>query len=539
MVLYHASTVYHTLCCITHKLAKCSKEAAELLIVESMLPQEELQAFVSRLQKTGWFSRVMIVPEGRFLLKRGARLNSESTTKEIDMVIVNICNALEQWYPGNLRKFEEYNIAGDNWSVGVYLLHNHIPYHYFEDASGILGDVKRFGRIIRNFDESNYIIMEYLQGAGRNPIVQKKYCRLNCQPDGFQDELAENFEIYDCVSQLSTAERDKLLEVYRCKTYSLNEDRPAVLFLSQRLPTLTIQELEIQEKMTTLLIDYFCDESFLVIKPHPKDVWINYKKLLPNCHVIERQIPSELLPFLFESHTIALEGRPIFHLCITPNSTSIHGLSNLSEEQLIFGNDIEIHYDRLHLYYLISNLIYYIDTGQKMLVSPVAIRYLEKFFIAAGRKELIQKLQPDCESELGQKQLVQIYEDDQMMMEEAEVVIYEKRPEQFLFALEEEQILSDYMILNYQLVSMNQEEHLEKNEEYVWIYAREEEIKRRILMFQGERILSNTGFILKYETKAANELLIAKGKLRAMEDAMACMKEEMAQRTKEVGKWKE
>ena len=52
MILYHGSTVYHSLCAIVHKLAFHPDEKAELLLVQYMFPEEEMAYFIANLPKT-------------------------------------------------------------------------------------------------------------------------------------------------------------------------------------------------------------------------------------------------------------------------------------------------------------------------------------------------------------------------------------------------------------------------------------------------------------------------------------------------------
>ena len=340
-VLYHASTVYHVLCCISHKLYYHRKEQSVLMIVEYMLPKPQLKEFVAQLKTTRWFTEIYIVPEQKFLMSRGSKLKSDSTEEEIETVVRNVSASVEKWSPVDLFLFDEYNIAADNWSVGVFLLYHRIPYNYFEDACGILGDMERFLRIIKNFNETNYYMSQYLGGVGRSEIVQKKYCSLENQPDGFIDDRACDFTIYQCVKGLEAEDISRLLQLYQADVMPQLESRDMVLFLSQRLPTLPDPQLEIQEKMTTLMIDYLCPDSQIIVKPHPKDVWVDYHKLLPGCEVLDQAIPSELLPFVFEKQ----DQQRKLRLCMTPNSTSIHGLSSVCEHSIGFGNDYEKNFD--------------------------------------------------------------------------------------------------------------------------------------------------------------------------------------------------
>ena len=90
MVLYHVSTTYQLLYCITHRLARHPREGAGLLLVEYIFPEARRKETVQRLLDTGWFSFVRLVPENQFKLRRGNSLTESSSPQEIEGVIRNI-----------------------------------------------------------------------------------------------------------------------------------------------------------------------------------------------------------------------------------------------------------------------------------------------------------------------------------------------------------------------------------------------------------------------------------------------------------------
>ena len=53
MILYHASTMYHLLCCIVHKLAYHPDDNAELLMLEYIKPDKNRKAFLKQVLDSG------------------------------------------------------------------------------------------------------------------------------------------------------------------------------------------------------------------------------------------------------------------------------------------------------------------------------------------------------------------------------------------------------------------------------------------------------------------------------------------------------
>lgn len=197
MILYHGSTAYHVLYSIVHKVYFHKNEKAVLMITEYMSQKGDLEVFIQKIKERGWFEDILVIPEAEFRRKVGRKLTERSESEEIENVIKDMNDVLLQWYPAGFKQFNELYVAGDQWSVGVYLLSNKIPYYYMEDASGLLGDETRYLNLMKESTPQNYIICEYLQGAGRNRIVKGKLCDIDNQPKDFYDEKAIDYSIYN------------------------------------------------------------------------------------------------------------------------------------------------------------------------------------------------------------------------------------------------------------------------------------------------------------------------------------------------------
>ena len=168
MILYHGSTAYHVLYSIIHKLYYHYEDKAVFMITEYMKPKDELAAFVEKLSQYHWFEEILIVPESAFRKITGRKLNEKSRASEVNKVVDKMCELVEEWYPSGFSQFDEIYLAADQWSVGTYLLKHHIPYCYMEDASGMLGEEERYLKLLRDTNVHNYVICQYLRGAGRS-----------------------------------------------------------------------------------------------------------------------------------------------------------------------------------------------------------------------------------------------------------------------------------------------------------------------------------------------------------------------------------
>lgn len=349
MILYHASTMYHLLCCIVHKLAYHPDDDAELLMLEYIKPDKNRKAFLKQVLDSGFFATARYVPEQKFKLKKGNALDDTSNEKEIKAVIENISKTFESWFDEDITKFDEIYVASDQHSLGIYLTSKGIPYHYFEDASGMLSEQSRYISITKSNNMTNHIINEYLGCMGRNSCVKSKLCDLRHQQKGFYDEKAEDFCIYDILKFKIPDKVQEIIKFFGDIPHKIRGDKKICLYLTQDLNTLKIKDLDLQELMMTTLVDYMCgDEYVLVVKPHPKDRWQNYRRIFSDCILLEKSEPSELLPFVIDREV---------DMALTASSTSIRGVDKFAIHSYCFTTDIETNRERIDDMYVAALLL--------------------------------------------------------------------------------------------------------------------------------------------------------------------------------------
>ena len=349
MILYHASTMYHLLCCIVHKLSYHPDDDAELLMLEYIKPDKNRKAFLKQVLDSGFFATARYVPEQKFKLKKGNALDDTSNEKEIKAVIENISKTFESWFDEDITKFDEIYVASDQHSLGIYLTSKGIPYHYFEDASGMLSEQSRYISITKSNNMTNHIINEYLGCMGRNSCVKSKLCDLRHQQKGFYDEKAEDFCIYDILKFKIPDKVQEIIKFFGDIPHKIRGDKKICLYLTQDLNTLKIKDLDLQELMMTTLVDYMCgDEYVLVVKPHPKDRWQNYRRIFSDCILLEKSEPSELLPFVIDREV---------DMALTASSTSIRGVDKFAIHSYCFTTDIETNRERIDDMFVVALLL--------------------------------------------------------------------------------------------------------------------------------------------------------------------------------------
>ena len=518
MILYHSSTAYHVLCAVVHKMCYHGDEDAVLMITEYLFSGKDSYVFLRRLKQSGWFKEVLVIPERQLKKEIGKRLNESSTRDEIEEVLDKTCNAVKNWSTYEFEKFDEIYVSADIWSVPIYIIRNKIKYHYIEDASGMLGEERRYLKLLREINPHNYVVCEYLKAAGRNKMVIDKLCDADNQPEGFYDNKQVDFSIYKTMKKLDKETRKQIIKLYGGEIIRRKTDKRRMLFLTQYHNNLEIQSIAIQKKMTTLLIDYFANDYEVIIKPHPKDRYLPYENIIEGSRVIKNSVPSELIPFV-------VDGK--IDLVITPNSTSIGGMKNTCENVMSFGEEIETGYEKLHLYYaaayIIAELTEVNDKGiqkekntEKYVINTehanevFAKNYLELFGLEYNEPAA------DADAKyifIDSGWNSRILKNDAQKFGADDCIIF----------LEEENLSTFLMypwidrekLAEIEITVINSEYSYDKKS--IWFYSRDKNILKRVKNLTMEKKLENSDILVKIEAKEAVEKRILEGKLRALE----------------------
>ncbi len=518
------------------------------MITEYLFAGNESETFLRRLKKTGWFKDILIIPERQFKKEIGKRLNESSTRDEIEDVLDKTCKVVKNWSCYEFEKFNEIYVSADIWSVPVYIIKNRLPYHYIEDASGMLGEERRYLKLLREINTHNYVVCEYLQAAGRNKMVIDKLCDKDNQPKGFYDSKELDFSIYKTMKKLDEKTRKEIIRLYDGRIIKADKNKKRMLFLTQYHNNLEIQSISMQRKMTTLLIDYFAKDYEVIIKPHPKDRYLPYENIIKGSKVIKNSVPSELIPFV-------VEGK--IELVITPNSTSAGGMKNTCDKVLSFGEEIETEYEKLHLYYaaayITAGIIGVCDNKYEKNNVPES----KEVAVQSGEKQIREKIiiNTDYANEIFAKNYLELFGIDEFLdkkkskcYEEVSRIfidsgwnsrILKKDHECFcrndsIIFLEEDNLSTFLMypwvikekLVEIEITVINSEYSQDKKS--IWFYSNKKNILKRVKNIDMERKFDNSDITLKIKAKEAVEKRILEGKLKALEIMLKRQDSEMA-----------
>lgn len=516
-VLYHGGTVYQVLSCIVHRMAYHQEDEVTLMIADHYAKKQVLENFVQKMKQLQLFDEVLIVPEQEFKKKRGKKLTGKSTSAEIEKMIQNICDAFEQWYP-NFSDFEEVYVASDNWTVGIYCLAKEIPYQYFEDSCGILTDRKRYYSILRGLDSSNYVISNYLGGAGASKTAVKLICNLDYQKGDTSDERIVHFSIYDALKEQGKEKINTVLELYDCEPYNMNTKKPVALFLTQKVLVLAIKDLNIQLDFTKILLDYFAQGMEIVFKPHPSDIYFDYEKRIKGSFVIKGSLPSELLPFMFDRK---------LNRAITASSTSIAGVESLTEESYSFSPDIEVNYSYLHIAYAMARIIKEIKEKRNIIINMKENLYLENF-LKLFKIDFCDTIKYDTsifiETENTQAMQGSI---DLKKLKKEDIILFDNYQNRYQFLLEYPDFDDSNLLVWDLKVKQTKNEYVDVSHQ-IWLYCASKEVRERVRKMEFKKELQHSEKTISLKPAQVNQMLIMQGKIKALEYALAQQKKQQA-----------
>lgn len=351
MDLYYAMTNYQLLECIIHKTI-LNKSSKAVLFLSSFLVDNN-PSIIENVKNVGFFDDVIVFEEVIF---------SHSKQVNIEKEIRLIRNKIEKKYGSYIRGCNNIYVGQDVDSLGVYLVSSQLKYYFFEDASGSYSNQALLMEIIKDENINRYKIVKKLNLGGGSEYVLGIYCDYDSQRVGFDKTNCVDFSVKKNLRKLSQKDIDKILQIYHCKRYDLGRNKKDIL-LTWHYNNMGFMTLDEQRKFFMFLVDYFRDESeALFIKPHPSDKQPDYQEWFSDAVVIERRMPSELLPYL-------VNGK--FEKGITNWSTSVYGLQGIINEIINFDKGIDTAYRDINKIFAIAK---YLDSiKNKELVQKIKL----------------------------------------------------------------------------------------------------------------------------------------------------------------------
>ena len=326
-MIYYALTTYHVLCCVLHKMAVHPHEKAVLLL--SNIHKNSV-AYVNRYQASGIFDRVEVLDELSVLEHQKYLERKKIPT---NMILSACCHRMEKVIKelGISVKSQERYLCPDHFPFGWYVISNKLPYHCFEEGSGVLSD-REFAMNNMKRNRTQYKLCFSLGCFGDNSLAVEILADKEKQKPDYQNPKMTDFSVDRILREMDDHERQKVLQFFGAKE-NLRLEKNSSLLLTQHMANLGLMTLGEQHRMYTLFADYlFSPGSQLVMKPHPDDIAGTYRAVFgEGVTILPFAMPSELMKY-------CIDGK--FQKAAAAYSTSVRSMSYIAEETLCFDSRI-------------------------------------------------------------------------------------------------------------------------------------------------------------------------------------------------------
>ena len=199
---------------------------------------------------------------------------------------------------------------------------------------------------------TNRVIKEF-NLLGNNEFVISKFADLSAQKEGFFDKKAIGFSVKKIIGEQSAETIQTILDVFEAEKIIDKENRKKAIILTQAFMSRNNISAGEQKLIYALLIDYFCENMDIYIKPHPIDLFSTYNEWFPEAKIINERIPSEIIGGCISKN---------FDLGISVSSTAIYSIDNNVNKIICFDSDMEDKIKDIHKYYVLAKILEKIKT---------------------------------------------------------------------------------------------------------------------------------------------------------------------------------
>mgnify|MGYP001109705973 CR=1 FL=1 len=499
MILYSVVTTYQLLNVIVHKMKININKSAMLMVSEWIL---EKHPNIQELNKI--FDKV-IVFDASVRFRNGILQNQnnyyEKLFRSIDL---------------DIFKFEEIHVGGANYSFGIFLVMNNIPFIFWEEAAGILSKPEVLEEIESRFSKEKVLLIKRLGlYDGTNKVIKHRVCNLAAQE---KSELAnvEDFNVVNALNNLSDFQKRIILNFFKVEQIII--DKNSVLILTQHFANLKILSFEDQILIYQLFVDYFFPNEKIIFKPHPDDL-MYYSILFPKSKVIRERFPSEIMPVIFN------ESPKIVATISSKAINNIRNIYNTFELNEQFEKDFYF----LHRYYLSLRIANELKCSSVKMFgcNNVLIERLTHFVIKDNEVDLIPVSDFGTEKGLfiidkafNREEIIHFVENT----DEDTVVIFINSQENYCFYDINHKDLWEYIIPKNIIKKCIKEEEFYSSleEETVYVYSKNRRYRNMIQELEFNKKLENTGLEISVKSLTAEQLRIKvlEGILKATEERL-------------------
>lgn len=265
----------------------------------------DFQDLSERLIRTDFFEHVYLFHERKF-----EDIPELDKYKKDHGILLNMINRIifgrklskcqEALVPVDFSQYSDIYVYCDSDPIGYYLNFHHIYYHAMEDGLDCLSNFDA-----AHFDNRGAFKLKAWAASKNLIFIQNGYAKY-CIDMEVNDISRLKYSYYkyrevnrkNLIQELTKEDKDVILKSF---IDNVNEIKELIISHNNHLKILVLTEElcdeSMREKMFRDLIDQYCKDADVFIKPHPRDK-MNYRKLFPEHIVLDRKFPMEMLGYI-------------------------------------------------------------------------------------------------------------------------------------------------------------------------------------------------------------------------------------------------
>ena len=304
--IYVCHTYYHAYIAALKELNLDKEKRGKATLLLSTM-SNDFGNLIDRAKASGLFEEVYMFEEKEDVFF--PELEKYHTDK--GNIVLNMLNRIrytkllgklqEPYVPVDFKQYKDIYVFCDSDPIGYYLSYKKIYYHAVEDGLDCIStyDTARYS------NRGHFGLKAWM--AAHNLIFIEngygKYCldmevnNIACLPYPIKKYIEKPRE--ELTADLTEEDKRILVSLFMENLPELENQLEQCPKEQKRILLLTepLCELDVRERIFKDIIRDYCQDSVVLIKPHPRDV-LDYKKVFPEQIVIEGKFPMEVLNYI-------------------------------------------------------------------------------------------------------------------------------------------------------------------------------------------------------------------------------------------------
>ncbi|MDE7169747.1 MAG: hypothetical protein K2N67_06075, partial [Mucispirillum sp.] len=249
-----------------------------------------------------------------------------------------------------LKDFDTVIVAAAHHAFGIYLNQKGRDFIFMEDGAGMFSRSESLKKIETGIHKSRGNAAAKLGlFDGSNKYVKEIICDFSRQAAPFSPpDNALDFSAERALRDIGDEEKEFIIKFFLNKA-SIDIPKNSAVIFTEHFANLKIMSFEYQCKIYQYLCDYFLTGYNLAFKPHPDDL-LYYGLLFKDAFIIRERFPAEILPYVFNNKPSLIAGI---------STTSIHNIKYAFDNMLSFDEgcrSVSV-IDSFHSYYIALKII--------------------------------------------------------------------------------------------------------------------------------------------------------------------------------------